>query len=105
MLDKDRARAIRPGATVPATPLVVRDGVATPRSDHLAAEEPLEIRINSHGVDHPISVTMRTPGNDFELAVGFLVTEGVVSKRDDVDQVRYCVGGPAEQEYNIVTVA
>ena len=60
------------GATVKATPLVIRDGDASPRSDVLAAEEPLEIRVNTHGVDHAISVTMRTPGNDFELAVGFL---------------------------------
>jgi len=95
----------RPAATVPATPLVVRDGEATPRSDQLVAEEPLEIRVNTGGRDHQISVTMRTPGNDFELAVGFLTTEGVVAGREDIDQVRYCVGGPTEQEYNIVTVA
>ena len=88
-----------------ATPLVVRDGQAQPRSDVLVAEEPLEIRINAHGVDHQISVTMRTPGNDFELAVGFLTTEGVIANKQDIDQVRYCVGGPAEQHYNIVTVA
>jgi FdhD protein len=99
------AKRARPAATVPATPLVVRDGVAKPRSDQLAAEEPLEIRINTGGTDHQNSVTMRTPGNDFELAVGFLTTEGVISGRDDVDQVRYCVGGPTEQQYNIVTVA
>jgi FdhD protein len=95
----------RPAATVPATPLVIRDGTAKPRSDQLAAEEPLEIRINAGRADHRISVTMRTPGNDFELAVGFLTTEGVIAGRDDVDQVRYCVGGPTEQQYNIVTVA
>ncbi|MGH2725742.1 MAG: formate dehydrogenase accessory sulfurtransferase FdhD [Actinomycetota bacterium] len=95
----------RPGPTVKATPLVVSNGSARPRSDVLAAEEPLEIRVNAHGVDHAISVTMRTPGSDFELAAGFLYTEGVVHGRDDVDQVRYCVGGPVEQQYNIVTVA
>jgi FdhD protein len=95
----------RPGGTVPATPIVVQDGIAKPRSDLLVAEEPLEIRLNSGGDEHQISVTMRTPGNDFELAVGFLVTEGVIGRRQDVDQVRYCVGGPTEQQYNIVTVA
>ena len=97
--------AARPASTVPATPLVVRDGTSRPRSDVLAAEEPLEIRINTAGRDRAISVTMRTPGNDFELAVGFLTTEGVIAGKDDVDQVRYCVGGPVEQQYNIVTVA
>ncbi len=95
----------RPGPTVPASPLVITGGAAKPRSDLLAAEEPLEIRVNSGAVDHPISVTMRTPGNDFELAVGFLMTEGVVRSRDEIDQVRYCVGGPTEQQFNIVTVA
>lgn len=95
----------RPGPTVRTTPLVINDGTAQPRSDVLAAEEPLEIRVNVHGVDHPISVTMRTPANDFELAVGFLASEGVVRSRDDVREVRYCVGGPAEQQFNVVTVA
>jgi FdhD protein len=100
-----RSQRARPGGTVPATPLVVQDGSATPRSDLLVAEEPLEIRLNAGGDERRISVTMRTPGNDFELAVGFLVTEGVIRGREDVDQVRYCVGGPTEQQYNIVTVA
>ena len=83
----------------------MRDGASRPRSDVLAAEEPLEIRINTGGSDRAISVTMRTPGNDFELAVGFLATEGVIRGKYDIDQVRYCVGGPVEQQYNIVTVA
>ena len=106
-LDKvsTRPQQRRPGGTVPATPLVVRNGSAKPRSDVLVAEEPLEIRLNAGGEEHRISVTMRTPGNDFELAVGFLVTEGVIAARGEVDQVRYCVGGPTEQQYNIVTVA
>ena len=100
-----RSQRARPGGTVPATPLVISDGTAKPRSDLLAAEEPLEIRINVGGEEQRISVTMRTPGNDFELAVGFLVTEGVIAGKQDIDQVRYCVGGPTEQQYNIVTVA
>ena len=83
----------------------MRDGASRPRSDVLAAEEPLEIRINTAGRERAISVTMRTPGHDLELAVGFLTTEGVIAGKDDIDQVRYCVGGPVEQQYNIVTVA
>jgi FdhD protein len=56
------------------------DGQAQPREDALAAEEPLEIRIG----DHPLTVTMRTPGHDTELAAGFLLTEGII---DDPEQI------------------
>ena len=74
------------------------------RPDRLVTEEPMEIRV--HGpAQHPmpLAVTMRTPGDDFELAVGFCVTEGVVSSPDSVASVSYCVEG-GEQRYNIVTV-
>jgi FdhD protein len=91
---------------VRVTPLVVRDGGARPQGDVVATEEPLEIRVALPGAsERSISVTMRTPGNDFELAVGFLASEGVVRSREDVEQVRYCVGGPEEQQFNVVTVA
>jgi FdhD protein len=51
--------------------------------DELACEEPLEIRVQGR----PVSVTMRTPGNDEELAVGFLLSEGLLSKREDIAAV------------------
>ena len=56
------------------------DGKVVRKEDYLAAEEPLEIRVG----DEPLSVTMRTPGHDLELAAGFLFTEGIVTKRAQI---------------------
>ena len=82
-----------------------RDGVASRGPDDLIVEEPMEIRLD----DHLVTTTMRTPGHDFELAAGYLFTEGIVAGRADVREVRYCVrtgvGVAATQDYNIVTVA
>jgi FdhD protein len=76
------------------------------RPDRVVTEEPMEIRI--HGPNEPpqsVAVTMRTPGNDFELAVGFCVSEGLLASRESLDGVEYCVSGQGEQQYNIVTIA
>ena len=67
---------------------------ADSRDDRLAVEEPLEIRVGGRSV----AVVMRTPGHDRELAAGFLVTEGVVRRRDDVLDVVFCRTGPASPE-------
>ena len=73
--------------------------------DRLVTEEPMEIRVQGPGqAAAPVTVTMRTPGNDFELAVGFCVSEHVVDRPDDVATVAYCLRGDAPQEYNVVTV-
>jgi FdhD protein len=82
------------------------------RDDLLATEEPLEIRIVRAGdarrgpisgtAAHRVSVTMRTPGADFELAAGFLFSEGLVDGPDAIAAIRYCVEG--EQQYNAVNV-
>src|ERR1700694_5148800 len=78
------------------------DGVATARPDTLAAEEPLEIRV----AGRPLTVTMRTPGHDFDLAAGFLVSEGVVRRSDEVAGIRYCAGAGDDggNTYNVVDV-
>jgi FdhD protein len=65
----------------------------------------MEIRLHGPGQEpEALAVTMRTPGNDFELAVGFCLTEGLLASPDDLDTVAYCLAGEGEQEYNVVTV-
>ncbi|MBC7273364.1 MAG: formate dehydrogenase accessory sulfurtransferase FdhD, partial [Streptomyces sp.] len=68
----------------------------------LAVEEPLEIRV----AGQPFVVTMRTPGDDMDLAAGHLVSEGAVWHRDHLPEICYCttVSGRAEQDYNTLTV-
>ncbi|NYG08183.1 FdhD protein [Phycicoccus badiiscoriae] len=75
---------------------------STSRPDTLAVEEPLEIRVGGTAV----TVTMRTPGDDFDLALGNLLTEGVLRRGDDVAQLMHCLdedetGSPT---YNVVDV-
>lgn len=82
--------------------LRLADGVGTPRPDTLAAEEPLELRVGGRA----LTVTMRTPGDDFDLARGFLVSEGVVASAGDVSAIRYCAGATADgaNTYNVLDV-
>jgi FdhD protein len=72
----------------------IKDELSFYADDLLAAEEPLEIRLGYGSADNRqqknISVTMRTPGNDFELALGFLFTEGIIHNYQDVKHIRYC---------------
>lgn len=84
----------------------VSGGVRSVRPDRLATEEPMEIRAGGPGQEAvPVAVTMRTPGGDFELAVGFLLTEGLIHSAGDVEKVSYCEDlDDAEQQYNVVTV-
>jgi len=97
---------LRPGNRKSARVWTLDHGTARLRPDHLATEEPMEIRLIAGGVKHTIAVTMRTPGNDFELAAGFLHGEGVISGPEDIAQISYCVDRSvdAAQQYNIVNV-
>ena len=61
-----------------------REGPARPRTEVLATEEPFEIRLNAGGQEFKATITMRTPGNDFELAAGFLYAESVLSGKADL---------------------
>jgi FdhD protein len=84
--------------------LKVRDGSASERMDRLAGEEPMEIRAGPPGQPaEAVAVTMRTPGRDFELATGFLFTEGLIGSTG-VQKVSYCDDLESEQAYNVVTV-
>ena len=93
----------RPVTTVRV--LDVQGTTARERPDRLVTEEPMEIRVQVLGADpEPLAVTMRTPGNDFDLAVGFCVTEGILTHRDVLAEVAYCVDDAGTQEYNVVTL-
>lgn len=96
--------ASRPGPSVRVRLSSVRDGATRAREDLVATEEPCEIRATHRGVEHVLGVTMRTPGHDFELAVGWMFGEGLIAAREDIRTVSYCASGPPEQVYNIVTV-
>ncbi|MCJ0873107.1 formate dehydrogenase accessory sulfurtransferase FdhD [Streptomyces sp. AP-93] len=80
----------------------IRGGVAGARADTLVTEEPLEIRLNGK----PLAITMRTPGDDFALAVGFLASEGVLASASDIRAVTYCEGAAEDgtNTYNVVNV-
>jgi FdhD protein len=80
--------------------LQVRAGATRSALDDLAGEEPLEIRVDGQ----PVAVTMRTPGDDFDLALGFCLTEGILDSADEVGSLRYCTP-PDQQQYNVIDVA
>lgn len=108
MLASDSLRGQR-SATIARTWVTeYRDQRAHRRSDEVVGEEPLEIRVvaweGGIQVRHRLSVTMRTPGADFELAVGFLFSEGVISDREAIERIAYCTEEGEAQQYNVVNV-
>ena len=84
-------------------------GTKESRADLLAVEEPLEIRLtfkeDSKFVERALSVTMRTPGSDKELAMGFLITENIIASKEDVISIEYCLNVPPESEENVIKIA
>ena len=90
----------QPGKSVDMTTVQQwSDGSVQPMLDYLVAEEPLEIRVNGAA----LSVTMRTPGSDLELAAGFLQTEGIIRDRSQIEGIAH---GPREKQAknNVVEV-
>jgi FdhD protein len=92
----ERLRVVRIDASGQATPA---------RPDDLVAEEPLEIRVGPAGLPRPpLAVTMRTPGDDLDLAIGFLLTEGLIADAGDVATAALCAGTDEPNTYNVVDV-
>jgi FdhD protein len=87
----DRRRVVR-----------VDDGRVVTRPDTLAVEEPLEIRVDGRSM----AVTMRTPGDDVDLAIGFLLTEGLIRSGEDVVTARFCAGSTDEgvNTFNVLDI-
>ena len=108
-----QARDLAVRRPVTTAQVVTVDGESvTTRRDQLATEEPMEIRVQGPGQE-PVAfaVTMRTPGNDFELAAGLCRTEGLIEGASDLDTIAYCLTAALapdaerpEQQYNVVTV-
>ncbi|MCS6841007.1 MAG: formate dehydrogenase accessory sulfurtransferase FdhD [Roseiflexus sp.] len=92
------------------TVIRVRDGQLTRDRDALVVEEPLEIRLalptanGAHII--PLTTILRTPGEDFELAAGFLFNEGIVHERNDIATIRSCADPDIDEEarFNTITV-
>lgn len=96
----------RTARTVETDVLSLTGDARTQRHDAVVGEEPLELRLQRGGTAQTLAVTMRTPGNDFELAAGFLHSEGIVADRGEIAELTYCLDSSldAEQRYNVVTI-
>jgi FdhD protein len=85
-----------------------KKGEVENKTDLLAIEEPLQIKLQiGEGEDwqeKPLAVTMRTPGHDFELAIGFLLAENIIQKREDIQLIRYCKRVKEEEKGNVLIV-
>lgn len=95
-------------AISPVNILKVSLEVFEEKSDLVVVEEPLEIRLGYGSMDNrqqrSVSVTMRTPTHDFELAMGFLYSEGIITSYHQVMSVKYCVDAGKQATENIVRV-
>lgn len=107
LANRSRPDRSRPGPTTRRTVREIASGAVSARRDTVVTEEPMEIRLSWPGQPATrVAVVMRTPGNDFELAAGFLLAEGVLPPETAPRSVAYCVDRDLSQEqlYNVVTV-
>ncbi len=98
----------RPGPTNRLKVTEFTSGRIQTREDLLVTEEPLEIRLSAPGdPGRRVAVTMRTPGHDFELAAGFLVSEGIIEHPEHIATITYCLDGTVteDQMYNVVSAS
>jgi FdhD protein len=99
-------RAVRPGRSVEAEVVALVGDERTRKHDEIVGEEPLELRLAAGETTQTLAVTMRTPGNDFELAAGFVYSEAIVRARTEIAGLTYCIDPKVDpdQRYNIVNV-
>lgn len=99
----DREAKIKKSTSTKVVRIV--NGQASNKLDQLATEEPLEIQITELGnKPRSLTVTMRTPGHDFELILGFLLGEGIISSKDDIFRMQYCTLIDKKKQPNVVIV-
>jgi FdhD protein len=96
--------------TLPIDPIKIfrfSEGKLKPADDLVVVEEPMEIRLGygpmDQRIEESIAITMRTPGNDFELAVGFLFSEGIIHHKKDILSLKYCFT-ENQKDKNIIRV-
>lgn len=84
------------------------NGLMEAKEDLLAVEEPLQIKLQFGAGDSwqekSLTITMRTPGNDFDLATGFLFAENIIQKQEDILLIRYCSRVKADEKGNVLIV-
>jgi FdhD protein len=102
----DAMEAARPGRSVEVEAIALDGDAQSRKYDRVVTEEPLELRLVAGGTQRTLAVTMRTPGNDFELAGGFVYGEGIIRRHDAIAELTYCVDPAVDpaQRYNIVTI-
>src|SRR6476660_7376426 len=104
--DGDGAVIERPTSTTRMGVITMEAGSRKQLRDRLATEEPMEIRVEEPRAEQRnVSITMRTPGHDFDLAAGFLFTEGIIRAAEDVEAIDYAHDALPERHYNTVLVS